>query len=1038
MDNDLLNWVMNELDEKQLQDICKNKKIKVPGFRSIQKYPKFLMIPNLLKSRIEVMAHLKDMGDQWKENSEFEGKNIIEIESLIDIRNRNKAIQQIIYLMTRDELEYKSLANKTVDKIIHQDNITNMPIMSHGNSDKVTGELNNMIDIEETGGMFSKNQNQLINLNVNSKEKEYDNNEPVLDNKRRNDEKILNKFIVNVEFKNNYYNIYPLYNLVNGEITEVDKNNYPDYGNINVYPFLEFSKKNYDIIDPPLWVCEFSENELEEIENKIKLKGESRTRFKINGDKLIDSNRIYDISNEEIYQIVELVEDDANLEEFIYNDKIEIKNKPIKEKVYIKDNNYIYGPFGYKENNKGGGYQLDKTNNNYIIYKYPIKDNELYMNVSEIGTTYSYNRSYITVVYFHDIENLKSEVLDVINDEELLGELKKLISIKNTHYSSNEIKEIRENINFIINNSLSEERRERIRNFIINTEMTEEFIENDLIDLINLLLDNKNTREKVANKILEQNDILRKLQNVELVQSKIESKNEELEKVKQELEKIQLEIQNTNNENEQKLMQKMEVEMKEMENKKQKLEKSIEEISKKYELLNEIDEFRKKAKEAEDEYNVFSRKSQNMKNQVEKIEKEIREKLENATSISKYSDIAFDGMIANEMLESAAKWNKERYIKNYENSIATKEKVEKVLNIKEFNNKEVIDYIYNKFKKFRDYSKNDIINMMMCISQGFITVFAGEPGVGKTSTCNIIANILGLSNKHNDYNRFTEVSVEKGWTSKRDLIGYYNPLTKSFDKNNGLLFKTFNILNEEYKRKIKDFPYYILLDEANLSSMEHYWADFMNCCDLDKEDRKINLGEDYIYYIPKTLKFLATINYDHTTETLSPRLIDRSWIILLDPNKNDLNFDDSESYKETYEDIIMFKDLETIFSIGYKYEEDFSRQVFSELDEIYKKFNEGNIAISPRIHGMITNYLKVGCSLFDKTESTPSPEFVALDYAVAQKLLPKISGYGEEYKIFLKDIQNIFDKNNMVRCKNIVDNIIKKGNANMQYYQFFA
>lgn len=77
----------------------------------------------------------------------------------------------------------------------------------------------------------------------------------------------------------------------------------------------------------------------------------------------------------------------------------------------------------------------------------------------------------------------------------------------------------------------------------------------------------------------------------------------------------------------------------------------------------------------------------------------------------------------------------------------------------------------------------------MC-SSGFLTVFSGMPGCGKTSICNIIAKVFGL-NKYDglsstlkDINRFVSVSVERGWTSKRDFIGYYNPLTKSFEENN--------------------------------------------------------------------------------------------------------------------------------------------------------------------------------------------------------------------------------------------------------------
>ena len=57
----------------------------------------------------------------------------------------------------------------------------------------------------------------------------------------------------------------------------------------------------------------------------------------------------------------------------------------------------------------------------------------------------------------------------------------------------------------------------------------------------------------------------------------------------------------------------------------------------------------------------------------------------------------------------------------------------------------------------------------------------------------------------------------------------------------------------------------------------------MNACDDLNENSTIDLGEDYIFRIPDELRFLATINNDHTTESLSPRLIDRAWVVRL-PN----------------------------------------------------------------------------------------------------------------------------------------------------------
>lgn len=44
--------------------------------------------------------------------------------------------------------------------------------------------------------------------------------------------------------------------------------------------------------------------------------------------------------------------------------------------------------------------------------------------------------------------------------------------------------------------------------------------------------------------------------------------------------------------------------------------------------------------------------------------------------------------------------------------------------------------------------------------------------------------------------------------------------------------------------------------------MEYYWSDFMNVCDDLSSQSKVNLGEDYIFGIPETLHFVATINND--------------------------------------------------------------------------------------------------------------------------------------------------------------------------------
>ena len=90
----------------------------------------------------------------------------------------------------------------------------------------------------------------------------------------------------------------------------------------------------------------------------------------------------------------------------------------------------------------------------------------------------------------------------------------------------------------------------------------------------------------------------------------------------------------------------------------------------------------------------------------------------------------------------------------------------------------VTDFVRNK--AHRDVSYNDIANYLICITQGFITTFAGEPGTGKTSLCNILAKALGLV-ADAPQRRFVDISVERGWSSHKDFIGYYNPLSKKWN-----------------------------------------------------------------------------------------------------------------------------------------------------------------------------------------------------------------------------------------------------------------
>lgn len=360
-----------------------------------------------------------------------------------------------------------------------------------------------------------------------------------------------------------------------------------------------------------------------------------------------------------------------------------------------------------------------------------------------------------------------------------------------------------------------------------------------------------------------------------------------------------------------------------------------------------------------------------------------------------------------------------------------------------FEAEKIADSVRNYLKKYggRELSRNEVMNYLICITQGFITTFAGEPGTGKTSLCNLLACALGLS-RDDSNNRFTDVSVERGWNSLKDFIGYYNPLTHRLEKSNSEVFDAFYKLNAEahsapdgspYDRD-KIAPYLILLDEANLSPIEHYWAAFFRSCDFNSVGhRTINLGGNANWYLPEHLRFLATVNFDHTTEELSARFLDRSWVITLQPTYKNVELETMPQDNEGQ--MISFGDLMRAFSSNKATKLD--DNVAAKWQEIQYAFASENTAlpISPRNLKMVENYCLVASNIMDDSSKN---RLYSIDYAVAQKILPTINGSGERFKNLIDELVNICDETTMPLCYQHVKRMQRNGGAELGFYQFFT
>lgn len=413
----------------------------------------------------------------------------------------------------------------------------------------------------------------------------------------------------------------------------------------------------------------------------------------------------------------------------------------------------------------------------------------------------------------------------------------------------------------------------------------------------------------------------------------------------------------------------------------------------------------------------------------ETLEQEIRTRIRSA-----YTGTMFDGAVSSIVMQEAAEFErehrraKERLARQKRRDDAPSPEIDESL----AQPRALAEHIHRELtmRGGRDISLSDVANILISISTGFLTVFAGAPGTGKTSLVSMLASILGLRGPSQ---RFAEIAVEKGWTSRRDLIGYWNPLTRSFDAANRGMYGALCTLDEEARAGVERVPYFVLLDEANLSQMEHYWADFMSLCDFEKPDRTVSLSDENEFRIPQTLRFLATINLDHTTETLSPRLIDRAWVIRL--KAPDIGIGEYVSPAvETDYPRVPFDAMRALACASRDRMYRMDPAVAERFDRIRIQFRDAGSPLSPRVIGMVRSY----CAAAELLMSDGENSYAALDYAVSQKVLPMLDGFGAKYGLFLDELARECSDGSMPLCSELIKTMRSKGEDNMQYYSFFS
>ena len=157
-------------------------------------------------------------------------------------------------------------------------------------------------------------------------------------------------------------------------------------------------------------------------------------------------------------------------------------------------------------------------------------------------------------------------------------------------------------------------------------------------------------------------------------------------------------------------------------------------------------------------------------------------------------------------------------------------------------------------------------------------VLTGLSGSGKTKLAEAFAKWIGVENT------YRIVPVGADWTNNEKLLGYPNALdsSKYVMPDTGVL----KLLLDA--KENPELPFFLILDEMNLSHVERYFADFLSTMESGDE---IKLHDDEVRYsedgrkippkfpFPKNLFVIGTMNVDETTYMFSPKVLDRAQVI---------------------------------------------------------------------------------------------------------------------------------------------------------------
>ncbi len=279
-------------------------------------------------------------------------------------------------------------------------------------------------------------------------------------------------------------------------------------------------------------------------------------------------------------------------------------------------------------------------------------------------------------------------------------------------------------------------------------------------------------------------------------------------------------------------------------------------------------------------------------------------------------------------------------------------------------------------------------------------LLCGLSGSGKTKLAEVFLLWLCEST-----DQFQLVAVGADWTSNENLLGYADALIPGtyVVPGNGVLPLLLRAIADPSK------PYFLILDEMNLSHVERYFADFLSAIESAHATLALH-GQGTLtagavdipgrLKLPNNLFIIGTVNVDETTYMFSPKVLDRA---------NVIEFRASKEQMAAFLDEPTGIDLEQLRAQGVAFAVAFVSRAQADADMASVKDAAG-MPLGPRLKDDLLEVFAtleaIGGEFGFRTAkeiarfvvihqelSGPTWEYRdALDAQVLQKLMPKLHG----------------------------------------------